>query len=182
VITLVQVDGGRYSLAFTWANHWFKKTVYFGDWVAAANTTLSSYYAAMSTAVDALAKKRQASDKQYKPQAYPQISQALREISRAVAETDIDKPHGREYTLVTDLAPAVKAYIITATSSAIIGTIATMNTYSRTGDAGRAIARGAWLTFQGIVAGFGSFMSSVAAATWRDYRGVVAAIGASFIC
>jgi len=57
VITLAQVDGGRYSLAFTWANYWFKnKTVYFGDWVVVANTTLSGYYAAMSRAVDALAK------------------------------------------------------------------------------------------------------------------------------
>jgi hypothetical protein len=57
VFTLAQVDGGRYSLAFTWANYWFKnKTVYFGDWVVMANTTLSSYYAAMSKAVDALAK------------------------------------------------------------------------------------------------------------------------------
>jgi len=115
VITLAQVDGGRYSLAFTWANYWFKnKTVYFGDWVVVANTTLSGYYAALSMAVDALAKKWQASDKQYKPQAYPQISQALREISRGVAGTDIDKPLGRGYALVTDLAPAVTAFIITA--------------------------------------------------------------------
>jgi len=54
VITLAQVDGGRYSLAFTWANYWFKnKTVYFGDWVVVANTTLSGYYAAISRAVDA---------------------------------------------------------------------------------------------------------------------------------
>jgi hypothetical protein len=57
VFTLAQVDGGRYSLSFTWANYWFKnKTVYFGDWVVVANTTLSGYYAAMSRAVDALAK------------------------------------------------------------------------------------------------------------------------------
>jgi hypothetical protein len=152
VITLAQVDGGRHSLAFTWANYWFKnKTVYFGDWVAAANTTLSGYYAAMSRAVDALAKKWQASDKQYKPQAYPQISQALREISRAVAGTDIDKPLGRGYALVTDIAPAVGAFIITATTSAIVGTIAAVNTYSRTGDAGRAVACGAWITFQGTL-------------------------------
>ena len=134
MITLAQVDGGRYSLAFTWANHWFKKTVYFGDWVAAANTTLSSYYAAMSTAVDALAKKRQASDKQYKPQAYPQISQALREISRAVAGTDIDKPLGRGYALVTDITPAVKAYIIAVAGGAIVGEITATFTYARTGN------------------------------------------------
>ncbi len=103
VITLAQVDGGRYSAAFTWANYWFKnKTVYFGDWVVVADTTLSGYYAAMSRAVDALAKKRQASDKQFMPKAYRQISQALKEISKAVAKTDIDKPLDRGYALVTD--------------------------------------------------------------------------------
>jgi hypothetical protein len=183
VITLAQVDGGRYSLAFTWANYWFKnKTVYFGDWVVAANTTLSGYYAAISRAVDALAKKWQASDKQYKPQAYPQISQALREISRAVAGTDVDKPLGRGYALVTDIAPAVKAFIITAVGSAVIGTIATMGTYGRTGSVGRAVACGAWISFQGIIAGFGSFMSTVATTTWRSYRGVVVAVGGYFIC
>ncbi len=183
VITLAHVDGGRYSLAFTWANYWFKnKTVYFGDWVVAANTTLSGYYAAVSRAVDALAKKWQASDKQYKPQAYPQISQALREISRAVAGTDIDKPLGRGYATVTDPAPAVKAFIITAASSVIVGTIATMGTYSRTGSVGRAVACGAWISFQGIIAGFGSFMSSVIATAWRGYRGVVATVGGYFIC
>jgi hypothetical protein len=113
VITLAQMDGGQYSLAFTWANYWFKnKTVYFGDWVVVANTTLSGYYAAMSRAVDALAKKWQASDKQYKPQAYPQISQALTEISRALAGTDIDKPLGRGYALVTDII--WKAYLARA--------------------------------------------------------------------
>ena len=186
VITLAQVDGGRYSLAFTWANYWFKnKTVYFGDWVVVANTTLSGYYAAMSRAVDALAKKWQASDKQYKPQAYPQISQALREISRAVAGTDIDKPLGRGYALVTDIAPAVKAFIITAVGSAIIGTITAMGTYSRTGSVSRAVACGAWFTFQGIIGGFAWFMPITAlgaAATWGVYRGVVAAVGGYFIC
>ena len=186
VITLAQVDGGRYSLAFTWANYWFKnKTVYLGDWVVVANTTLSGYYAAMSRAVDALAKKWQASDKQYKPQAYPQISQALREISRAVAATDIDKPLGRGYALVTDIAPAVKAFIITAVGSAIIGTITAMGTYSRTGSVSRAVACGAWFTFQGIIGGFAWFMPITAlgaAATWGVYRGVVAAVGGYFIC
>ena len=186
VITLAQVDGGRYSLAFTWANYWFKnKTVYLGDWVVVANTTLSGYYAAMSRAVDALAKKWQASDKQYKPQAYPQISQALREISRAVAGTDIDKPLGRGYALVTDIAPAVKAFIITAVGSAIIGTITAMGTYSRTGSVSRAVACGAWFTFQGIIGGFAWFMPITAlgaAATWGVYRGVVAAVGGYFIC
>jgi hypothetical protein len=184
VITLAQVDGGRYSLAFTWANYWFEsKTVYFGDWVAAANTTLSGYYAAMSMAVDVLAKKWQASDKQYKPQAYPQISQALREISRAMAGTDIDKPLGRGYTLVTDLAPAVKAYIITVAGSAIIGTITATFTYARTGDARRAALCATWITFQtGVLGGFGAFMSQVVAAAWGAYRGAVTAVGAGFIC
>jgi hypothetical protein len=166
VITLAQVDGGRYSLAFTWANYWFKnKTVYFGDWVVVANTTLSGYYAALSRAVDALAKKWQASDKQYKPQAYPQISQALREISRAVAGTDIDKPLGRGYALVTDTAPAVGAFIITVAGSALIGTITATFTYARTGDARRAALCATWITFQtGVLGGFGAFMSRVAAA------------------
>jgi hypothetical protein len=184
VITLAQVDGGRYSLAFTWANYWFKnKTVYFGDWVVTANTTLSGYYAAMSRAVDALAKKWQASDKQYKPQAYPQISQALREISRAVAGTDIDKPLGRGYALVTDIAPAVKAYIISVAGGAIVGTITATFSYARTGDARRAALCGAWITFQtGVLGGFGAFMSQVAAATWRAYRGTIAAAGAGFLC
>ncbi len=184
MITLARVDGGRYSLAFTWASYWFKnKTVYFGDWVVVANTTLSGYYAAMSTAVDALAKKWQASDKQYKPQAYPQISQALREISRAVAGTDIDKPLGRGYALVTDIAPAVKAYIIAVAGGAIVGTITATFTYARTGDARRAALCGAWITFQvGVLGGFGSFMSQVAATAWRVYRGTVTAVGAGFIC
>jgi hypothetical protein len=179
VITLAQVDGGRYSLAFTWANYWFKnKTVYFGDWVVVANTTLSGYYAAMSRAVDALAKKWQASDKQYKPQAYPQISQALREISRAVAGTDIDKPLGRGYALVTDIAPATAAFIITAATSAIVGTIAAVTTYHRTGNVGRAVACGAWITFQGIIGGFAWFMPITAlpaAAAWGGYRTVLGA-------
>jgi hypothetical protein len=183
VITLAQVDGGRYSHAFTWANYWFKnKTVYFGDWVVVANTTLSGYYAAMSRAVDALAKKWQASDKQYKPQAYPQISQALREISRAVAGTDIDKPLGRGYALVTDIAPAVKAYIIAVAGGAIVGTITATFTYARTGDARRAALCATWITFQGVMAGFGSFISRVVAVAWGAYRGAVTAAGAGFLC
>jgi hypothetical protein len=185
VITLAQVDGGRYSLAFTWANYWFKnKTVYFGDWVVVANTTLSGYYAAMSRAVDALAKKWQASkDKQYERRAYPQISRALRQISRAVAGTDIDKPLGRGYALVTDPAPAVKAYIIAVAGGAIIGTISAAFSYARTGDARRAALCGAWITFQtGVLGGFGAFMSQVAATAWRVYRGAIAAVGVGFIC
>ncbi len=187
VITLAQVDGDRYGVAFTWANYWFKnKTVYFGDWVVVANTTLSGYYAAVSRAVDALAKKWQASDKQYKPQAYPQISQALREISRAVAGTDIDKPLGRGYALVTDIAPAVKAYIITVAGSAIIGTITATFTYARTGDARRAALCATWITFQtGVLGGLAWFMPLTAlpaAATWGVYRGAVTAVGAGFLC
>jgi hypothetical protein len=141
VITLAQVDGGRYSLAFTWANYWFKnKTVYFGDWVVVANTTLSGYYAAISRAVDALAKKWQASDKQYKPQAYPQISQALREISRAVAGTDIDKPLGRGYALVTDIIKAILAsafarQVLAAVVAGVVsGAYSAGIYYERTGD------------------------------------------------
>jgi hypothetical protein len=185
VITLAQVDGGRYSLAFTWANYWFKnKTVYFGDWVV-VNTTLSGYYAALSRAVDALAKKWQASDKQYKPQAYPQISQALREISRAVAGTDIDKPLGRGHALVTDLAPAAAAFVITVASSAIVGTITAVSTYHRTGNVGRAVACGAWITFQDTLGGFAWFMPLTAlraTAAWGGYRSVVVAGGAAFQC
>ncbi len=185
VITLAQVDGGRYSLAFTWANYWFKnKTVYFGDWVMVADTTLSSYYAAMSTAVDALAKKWQASDKQYKPQAYPQISQALREISRAVAGTDIDKPLGRGYALVTDIAPAVKAaFAITAIASVAYGTYKAIDTYSRTRNVGRAVACGLWISFQGTTAGFAWFMPPRAAAIWGAYRGYgLMELGTRFLC
>ncbi len=187
VFTLAQVDGGRYSVAFTWANYWFKnKTVYLGDWVVVvANTTLSGYYAAMSRAIDALAKKRQASDKQFMPKTYRQISQALREISRAVARTDIDKPLDRGYALVTDLAPAAAAFIITVASSAIVGTIAAVTTYHRTGNVGRAVACGAWITFQGTLGGFAWFMPLTAlraAAAWGGYRSVVAAGGAAFIC
>jgi len=185
VITLAQVDGGRYSLAFTWANYWFKnKTVYFGDWVVAANTTLSRYYAAMSRAVDALAKKWQESDKQYKPQAYPQISQALREISRAVAGTGIDKPLGRGYALVTDIAPAVKAaFVITAIGSVAYGAYKAIDTYSRTRDVGRAAACGLWVSFQGITAGFAWFMPPRAAAIWALYRGTgLMELGSRSLC
>ncbi|MCX8137062.1 hypothetical protein, partial [Pyrobaculum aerophilum] len=109
VITLAEVENGGYGRVFTWANYWFKdKTVYFGDWVVVeGNFTLSQYYALLSRAVDRLAKKWQASDKQYKPQAYPQISQALMTISRAVAGTDIDTTLRRGYALVTDFVAAL---------------------------------------------------------------------------
>jgi len=124
VLTLVQMGDGGYSQAFTWANYWFRnKTVYFGDWVVVGNTTLSSYFAAASRAVDELAKKWQASDKQYKPQAYPQISQALMEISRAIAGTDIDKPLGRGYALMTDII--WKAYLARAATLGVASGITT---------------------------------------------------------
>ncbi len=149
VITLAQVDGDQYSLAFTWANYWFKnKTVYFGDWVVVANTTLSGYYAALSRAVDALAKKWQVSDKQYKPQAYPQISQALREISRVVAGTDIDKPLGRGYALVTNIIKAILVssfarQVLAAVAAGVgLGAYSAWDYYARTGDRRGAIRCG----------------------------------------
>ena len=178
VITLAQVDGGRYSLAFTWANYWFKnKTVYFGDWVVVANTTLSGYYAALSRAVDALAKKWQASDKQYKPQAYPQISQALREISRAVAGTDVDKPLGRGYALVTDLGPLGAALIASVVGGAVMGAI----TYARTGSVSRAVACGLWYdtnVFFGVAA---TAASTVGGTLFSTYLGARAAIVGHFM-
>lgn len=168
VFTLAQVDGDRYSLAFTWAYYWLKnKTVYFGDWVVVANTTLSGYYAAVSRAVDALAKKWKASDKQFKPQAYRQISRTLREISRAVARTDIDKQLGRGYALVTYPGPAVEVSIITIASSAIVGTFAAMDTYSSTGDVCHAVECGALISFLGIIGGLGEFMSRT---SWGGYQ------------
>jgi len=76
----------------------------------------------------------------------------------------------------------VKAFIITAVSSAIIGTIATMNTYSRTRNVGRAVVCGAWISFQGIVGGFAWFMPMVAGVAWGGYRAVLGAVGGYFIC
>jgi hypothetical protein len=181
VITLAQVDRGRYSLAFTWANYWFKnKTVYFGDWVVVANTTLSGYYAAISRAVDALAKKWQASDKQYKPQAYPQISQALREISRAVAGTDIDKPLGRGYALVTDIikailaASAARQVLAAVTAGVFIGAVSAGDYYARTGDWRGAIRCG--MTTGGFafsVTLFSPYVSGVYAAYYSSASFVV---------
>lgn len=146
VITLAEIEGGGYGRAFTWANYWFKnKTVYFGDWIVVEqNVTLSQYYALLSTAVDRLAKKWQASDKQYKPQAYPQISQALMQISRAVAGTDIDAVMKKGYALVTDFVAAL-ALIGTAAMRAapfIIGFTTGYLTYRYTGDVFRSAACG----------------------------------------
>ncbi|MEM0468932.1 MAG: hypothetical protein QXT27_07040, partial [Pyrobaculum sp.] len=151
VITLAEIEEGGYGRVFTWANYWFKnKTVYFGDWIVVeGNFTLSQYYALLSTAVDKLAKKWQASDKQYKPQAYPQISQALMQMSRAVAGTDIDAALKKGYALVTDytLIPAIVAGVAA-------GVFAAYGSYRYTGNLGRAAACGLWVgvnTFFSIV-------------------------------
>ncbi len=181
MITLAQVDGDRYSLAFTWANYWFKnKTVYFGDWVVVANTTLSGYYAAMSTAVDALAKKWQASDKQYKPQAYPQISQALREISRAVAGTDIDKPLGKGYALVTDIIKAILVssfarQVLAAVGASVgLGAYSAWDYYARTGDWRGAIRCGMRMAaFAYTVTIFSPYVSGTYAAYYSSAAFVV---------
>lgn len=140
VITLAEMRDGGYGVVFTWANYWFKnKTVYFGDWVVVENVTLSQYYALLSTAVDKLAKKWQSSDKQYKPQAYPQISQALAEISRLTAGTDIDKPLRKGYALVTDLHLKLAIAV-----SVIVGVGEAYFVYRQTGNWGRAAACGLW--------------------------------------
>jgi hypothetical protein len=147
-----------------------------------ANTTLSGYYAAMSRAVDALAKKWQASDKQYKPQAYPQISQALREISRAVAGTDIDKPLGRGYALVTDIVPA-KALVVALVGGALAGTVAgAISYYWYQRPAPRAVACGLWVgvnTFFGI-ATWG--LGPVASPAWGTYWTIRGIVGGGAIC
>ena len=106
-------------------------------------------------------------------------------MSRAVAGTDIDKPLGRGYALVTDPAPAVTAFIITAAGGAIVGTITATFTYARTGDARRAALCATWITFHGIMAGFAWFMPLTAlpaADAWGVYRGAITAVGAGFIC
>ncbi len=158
VFTLAQVGESGYSQAFTWADYWFKnKTVYFGDWVVVSNTTLSSYFAAVSRAVDELAKKWQASDKQYKPQAYPQMSQALMEISRAIAGTDIDKPLGRGYALVTDIALAAALFAFGARAMFAFGVVdsvySAVEAYRRTRNPGFA-------TFCGVFKGMKTLMTA----------------------
>ncbi|MEM0464953.1 hypothetical protein [Pyrobaculum sp.] len=151
VVTLAEIEGGGYGRVFTWANYWFKnKTVYFGDWVVVeGNFTLSQYYALLSTAVDRLAREWQASDRQYKPQAYPQISQALMQISRAVAGTDIDAALKKGYALVTDIKPIVVAGII---AGVWFGYLAAKSIYDRTGDLRRAVICGAWVGVHSFVA------------------------------
>ena len=54
-------------------------------------------------AVNRIANAWQSSDKQYKPQAYPQISQDLMQISRAIAGTDVNAAIRQGYALVTDV-------------------------------------------------------------------------------
>lgn len=165
VITLAEVENGGYGRVFTWANYWFKdKTVYFGDWVVVeGNFTLSQYYALLSTAVDRLAKKWQASDKQYKPQAYPQISQALMTISRAVAGTDIDTTLRRGYALVTDISP-----IVSAALGAASGIWFAYRTYQATGDIRRAALCGVFYGFTGAFIGY----YAPIARSWSFWAGV----------
>ncbi|MCU7786323.1 hypothetical protein ODS41_00045 [Pyrobaculum sp. 3827-6] len=172
VITLAEVGAAGYGDVFTWANYWFKnKTVYFGDWVVVeGNFTLSQYYALLSTAVDRLAKKWQSSDRQYKPQAYPQISQALMQISRAVAGTDIDKPLGKGYALVTDVTIGVGL-----ASAVIFGGLAAYDCYRRTGSLGRAVAVGLWV-------GVNSFFAGALGGWWSVYFGVRATAGSFLMC
>jgi len=169
VLTLAQMGDGGYSQAFTWANYWFKnKTVYFGDWAVVNNTTLSSYFAALSRAVDELAKKWH-SDKQYKPQAYPQISQALMEMSRATAGTDIDKPLGRGYALVTDV-PVWAPLAIGAVIGTIVGIYKAVDVHRRTHNWGRAVACDLWYSWQTFTASFSAYMSPLAGLLWQAYR------------
>jgi hypothetical protein len=145
--------------------------VYFGDWVVVeGNFTLSQYYALLSTAVDRLAKKWQSSDRQYKPQAYPQISQALMQISRAVAGTDIDKPLGKGYALVTDVTIGVGL-----ASAVIFGGLAAYDCYRRTGSLGRAVAVGLWV-------GVNSFFAGALGGWWSVYFGVRATAGSFLMC
>ena len=168
VITLAEVEDGGYGRVFTWANYWFKnKTVYFGDWVVVEqNVTLSQYYALLSAAVDKLAKKWQSSDKQYKPQAYPQISQALMQISRAIAGTDIDAVLRKGYALVTDVW--IKVAFIGALAA---GVAQGLYTYAITRDARRALFCGFntfWNTFLIGVAPIGAPVQA-----WRAVAGFV---------
>jgi len=173
VLTLAQIGDGGYSQAFTWANYWFRnKTVYFGDWAVVNNTTLSGYFAALSGAVDALAKKWQASDKQYKPQAYPQMSLALMEMSRAIAGTDIDKPLGRGYALVTDV-PVWAPLVAGAVFGTIVGIYKAVDVYQRTHNWGRAAACGLWYGWQTFTASFSAYMSPLAGLLWGAYRGTL---------
>jgi len=140
VFTLAEEVGGRYARAFTWANYWFKdKATYFGDWVVVEGAdSLSTYYAAMARAVDALANKWKR-DKGYVPQAYPQIARALRQISRAVTGTRIDLPVDKGYGLVTDFVHIFKGALL---AGVLIGTSFGVITYLSTGDARRAVMCG----------------------------------------
>ena len=140
VFTLAEEAGGRYARAFTWANYWFKnKTTYFGDWVVVQGAdSLSSYYAAMANAVNALADKWK-SDKGYVPQSYPQIARALQQISRAVTGTRIDLPVDKGYGLVTDFAQIFASALL---YGVLVGTAFGVITYWRTGDARQAVMCG----------------------------------------
>ncbi|MFN3805396.1 MAG: hypothetical protein ACK4SY_10095, partial [Pyrobaculum sp.] len=104
VITLAKKGDGGYDYLVGWANYWFKdKQVYFGDWIVAKNLTLSQFFTKAADAVDRLKREWDASDRQYKPQAYPQIAQSLREIARTIGGTSIDLPIKNATMLVTDV-------------------------------------------------------------------------------
>ncbi|MEM1569068.1 MAG: hypothetical protein ABWK05_01550 [Pyrobaculum sp.] len=166
VISLAAPGAGGYDYVFTWANYWFKnKTVYFGDWVVVnASITLSQYYLLLADAVDRLRLRWQASDKQYKPQAYPQIAQALRDVGRAVAATSIDLPVKEGYALVTDLSPLVVGLVM----GALAGITTAIKTYYTTGNVGRAVACGLNAGIHGFLMGAVGGVSAVSLA-FRAY-------------
>jgi hypothetical protein len=180
VITMAEVENGGYGRVFTWANYWFKdKTVYFGDWVVVeGNFTLSQYYALLSRAVDRLAKKWQASDKQYKPQAYPQISQALMKISRAVAGTDIDTPLKRGYALVTDIKPVIVYGLIAGITS---GVVAAYTAYQATRDLRRATICGVWAGVHGFITAIIP-TNTLASVGLKSYWLIRGSVGGALLC
>jgi hypothetical protein len=53
----------------------------------------------------------------------PQISQALMEMSRATAGTDIDKPLGRGYALVTDVPVVSVAFFAFGIADAVYSAV-----------------------------------------------------------
>lgn len=183
VITLAEEGGGRYARTFTWANYWFKnKTTYFGDWVVVEGAgSLSTYYSALANAVNALADKWK-KDSGYVPQSYPQIAQALGQISRAVAGTRIDVPVDNGYGLVTDLGPGGAILIVNLAIGIGTGAYTGWKTWQRTGSVGRAVACGLWVGSQTFLAGAGAGLISLAGTVraifaggaWLGYRTALA--------
>jgi len=159
VFTLAEEAGGGYARAFTWANYWFKnKATYFGDWVVVEGAdSLSTYYAAMARAVDALADKWK-KDKGYVPQSYPQLARALGQISRAVTGTRIDLPVDKGYGLVTDIIP-LKKFVILMATSAIAGGIYGSVMWYTTGDGVRTAACGFLLGTLSFASGWWSLLA-----------------------